>query len=126
MTTPRQALTQVLSDTSLAAYDLVPYARDLTPDRATIMIRVDGVTPTNDQLMRRYRFGLVLVTPRVDPGGPADDELDALLEDVLHVLDNTGPYEITWQTADRATYADARLPAYEITVTAYTTHTRGT
>lgn len=130
--TPRQLVLDALAATELAAYRLIPYARDPGAIEApTIMVRVDQVDPSTEHLTRRYTFALILLTPRTDPTGPADDELDELLEDVLHALDNTG-LAIVWTRATRAGFApsgdpsNAGTPCYEVTVNVTTTHTRGT
>ena len=122
MTLPRPLIVAQLASLS-AEYQLIPYARDITPTRATVMVRIDGVSPTDDRMLRRYQAALLVITPRIDPTGPADDELDAALEDVLYSLDQT-PAGIVWESARRVVYADV-LPAYEIAITVHTNHTRG-
>ena len=126
MTLPRAliltALTALTPD-----HNLIGYGRDITPTRTTVMVRVDEVTPTADALARKYTAALVLVTPRTDPNGPADDDLDTLLEDVLYVVDNAAG--LSWTTAKRGTYTTSDgipvCPAYEVTITVHTSHTRG-
>ena len=127
MTLPRELILEQLA-TLAADHQLVPYARDLIPAAALVMIRVDEVTPTTDKTARKYTAALVIITPRSDPHGAADDELDVLLEDVLHVVDNAPG--LSWTAAKRGTYATGDgtpiCPAYEVTITVHTTHTRGT
>ena len=100
--------------------DVVGYARQIDPPaRSTVMVRIDEVTrpaglPTG---CRAYKFALVCIAASTDPGGPADDELDGLLEDVLHALD-VAP-DLTWETASRAVYNDTN-PAYEVVLTVHT------
>ena len=103
-------------------YALMPYARALAPipDTPVVMLRLDQVKPGPEQMTRRYEYSLVLVTPLTD-AGPADDDLDLVLEDVLHLLD-TLP-DITWNDAKRGVYADAN-PAYEVAITVHPTHGR--
>lgn len=122
MTLPRSLILTAL-DALTPEHQLVAYSRDLTPTRTTVMVRVDEVAPTPDRMLRQYRAALLLLTPRTDPAGPADDELDALLEDVLHALDRAVA-GIVWESARRVVYADV-LPAYEVTITVHTNHTRG-
>lgn len=124
MTLPR---TLILAEISSLAPDhaLVPYSRDIVPTKTTVMVRLDEVTPTTERLARKYTAALVLITPRQAPG-PADDELDALLEDVLYVVDNAPG--LTWTDAKRGTFVVdgvPLLPTYEVTITVHTVHTRG-
>ena len=100
--------------------DVLPYAKQIDPPaRSTVMVRVDEVTRPSDLPIgcRIYKFALVCVAAQTDPGGPADDELDGLLEDVLHALD-VAP-DLTWDTATRAVYAETN-PAFEVIVTVTT------
>ena len=100
--------------------DVLGYARQIDPPaRPTVMVRVDEVIrpPALPSGCRAYRFALVCIAAQTDPGGPADDELDGLLEDVLHALD-TGT-DLTWENATRAVYNDTN-PAYEVAVTVHT------
>lgn len=124
--TPRQLLIDALSAGELAAHRVIPYARDIdVVERSTILVRVDKVTPGG--VTRTYRFALVLVPKRTDPTGPADDELDQLLEDTLHALDNTG-LAVVWTEANRGVWLDStdtpRFPIYEVAVDVTTTHER--
>lgn len=125
--TPRQLLLDALTAGELAAYRVIPYARDIdVPDTPTILVRVDAVAPARDQLTRTYTFALLLVAAQTADGA-ADDELDELLEDVLHALGNTG-LAIVWTTAKRGVWLDPtdtpRFPLYEVTVEVTTTHER--
>ena len=92
--------------------DVIAYARNIDPPkRSTVLVRVDEVVPNPlPQVWRGYRFALVLVAAKTD-AGPADDELDGLLEDVLHAIDTSDT--ITWDKASRAVYQDTN-PAYEV------------
>lgn len=93
---------------------VMPYAREIDPPALpTVMVRIDEVrVSTNPQAWRDYRFALVLVPTKTAPG-PADDELDGFLEDVLFAID--GADTIQWEVAHRATYNE--LPAYEVILT---------
>lgn len=93
---------------------VLAYARDTDPSGPVVMVRVDEVRPNaaQPQALRDYTFGVLAVVPQTTPGS-ADDALDALLEDVLHGLDQADG--LTWTTAARAVFED-RLPAYEVTV----------
>lgn len=126
MTLPRALILTALN-TLTAEHHLIGYSRDITPTRTTVMVRIDEVTPTVDAIARKYTAALILVTPLTNPNGPADDDLDALLEDVLYVVDNAPG--LTWTAAKRGTYATSDgipiCPAYEVTITVHTSHTRG-
>ena len=111
--TARGAILAAVADLLPATVNVIPYARHITPpSRPTVMIRVDLVRPGVVQSARGYEAALVLIPSKDDPTGPADDELDALLEAVLDALDRAE--DLTWSTAERATYQDSTNPAYEI------------
>ena len=103
-------------------FRVLPFARGLSPARKpTVLVRVDEVAPVNSAGARRvrvYTFG-VIVLGRHTTGDNADDEIDALLEDVLAVLDSEqlATAGITWTAAKRGTWQDTAYPAYEVTTT---------
>jgi hypothetical protein len=102
------------------AIDVEPYARGIESlPRLTVLLRLDRVTtaPAMPQAARAYVFAFVLVTPLTE-AGPADDELDAGLEDLLHAIDKH-PL-ITWETAERAVFESTQTPCYLVTATSYT------
>lgn len=106
--------------------DVVPYARDIdAPGRSTVMVRVDRVSPSPAGMgLRAYEMALILIGAKTT-AGPADDEVDALLEDVLYALSrNEIPNGVTWTTATRSTYGepDGSNPAYEVAITVTITH----
>jgi hypothetical protein len=116
----RALIVSGLSDTIPEGIDVLAYARAIpAPPRSTVMVRVDEVTkpPNLPQGCRAYRFALVCIAARTDPTGPGDNELDALLEDVLHAVDKAP--DLTWERATRAVYADAS-PCYEVVLTVHT------
>ena len=118
--TARTMVIDALEDAVPDGIDVMGYARQISPPaRPTVMVRVDEVTRPDGlpQGCRAYRFALVCIGSRTDPGGPADDELDGLLEDVLHAVDQAP--DLTWTNATRAVYADAS-PAFEVTITVHT------
>jgi hypothetical protein len=102
---------------------VLPYSRQIDPpSQSTVMVRIDTVAPSAATGgARDYTFALVLIAAQVTPG-PADDELDDLLEDVLAALDDVAASGLRWTEATRAVYAQSN-PAYEVTVTATTTTT---
>ena len=112
-----EAVTEAMSAIGVA---VIGYARQIDPPAwPTVMVRVDEVSrPAGmPQGCRVYKFALVCIAAKTDPDGPADDELDGLLEDVLHALD-TAP-DLIWETATRAVYAETS-PAYEVALTVHT------
>lgn len=100
--------------------DVIPYARDIDPPVLdTVLVRLDRVIPSPaGEGLRVYEIALVLVG-RLTTAGPADDNLDGLLEDVLAALSRTEiPNGVTWSEARRATYGepDGTNPAYELSL----------
>lgn len=101
--------------------DVIGYARNVAaPTRSTVMVRIDKVTPSKVAgSLWQVEAALVLIGAVTTPG-PGDDELDALLQDVLVALDTNLAGALTWSAATRATYApdgEATNPAYEVAVT---------
>ena len=118
--TARAMVTEVVKAAMPGWVDVMGYARQIDPPaRPTVMVRVDEVTRPSDLPIgcRVYKFALVCVAALTDHGGAADDELDVLLEDVLHALDSAPA--LTWDTATRAVYAETN-PAFEVIVTVTT------
>lgn len=113
--TARQAVIDAVAGLELDGVNVIGYARNIDPPtKPTVLVRVDLVEPYPGLPDRnRYTFGLVLIPTRSGPGS-ADDELDDLLEDVLHALDNAP--DLTWTRAERGTYQDTTYPAYEVTL----------
>jgi len=109
--------------TGRADVDVMPYARQVdAPPRSLVMVRVDEVRPSGHPgAWRDYDLALVVIAAQTTAGA-GDDELDAVLEDVLHALDTATA--LTWTTAKRAVYNETQ-PAYEValvvTVTKETT-----
>ena len=99
----------------LEGVNVIPFARSIDPPaKPTVLVRVDDVTPDRNPVpavWRTYGFALILVPTQAEPG-PADTELDALLEDVLYALDQDT--QLTWTKATRATYQDTNYPAYQV------------
>ncbi len=96
---------------------ILPYAREIDPPaQPTVMVRIDEVRPSPAGFgLQNYEFALVLIAAKTAPG-PADDELDVLLDDVLHALGKPAiPVGVTWTSAKRATYNDTH-PAYEVAI----------
>ena len=101
------ALRTVIPDDIL----VIPYAKVIDPPKApTVLVRVDQVEPLKP--WRRYGFALIVVTPYTNPDGPADENLDEVLEDVLYALDRHET--ITWDRARRSTFQER--PAYLVSL----------
>lgn len=98
---------------------VIPYSRDIDPPaQPTVMVFIDEVTPSAlPQAVRDYGMSLLLVASRT-AAGPADDELDGLLEDVLTVLDSSD--HLSWTKATRATFEE-KYPAYQVELNVITT-----
>lgn len=103
-------------DTLLPDVTVLPYARNVTPPaQPLVMVRVDRVEPAPEvPNHNRYTFALVLLGSKNEPG-PADDELDELLEQVIYTI-NSEDSVLTWTSAVRGTYENTSYPAYEVTV----------
>ena len=99
------------------AFRVLPYARTIDPPRKpTVLVRVDRVEPAGEagaRRVRRYRYAVIIIPIKTN-GDPAEDELDACLEDVLAAID-AAP-DVTWEAAERGTWEDTAFPAYEVTV----------
>lgn len=123
--TPRMLVNDALTaQLSPASVTVLPYARQIAPPpRPTVMVRLDRLIPgtlAGVGQVRSTELALIVLAAKTDPTGPADDELDALLEDVIHAVEQAPG--LTWTEAKRAVYADT-IPAYEVSVTTHTTHT---
>lgn len=109
----RQATIDAISALDLGV-DVQAYADNRTITEPTVMVRVDRARPgAHPRAWRSYDVALLVIAPKTEVG-PADDQLDDLLEDVLLALEES-PDLITWTTAERAVYQDAQ-PAYEVTL----------
>lgn len=95
--------------------DIVEYARDgLTLTARTVMLRVDEVQRYSAAPLarRRYVYALILAVPQTSTHGPADERLDAFLEEVLAAIEAAGTLP-QWTTCRRGTYGK-EYPAYEV------------
>ena len=103
-----------------ADIDVIPYARNIAyPLRTTVMVRTDKVSPAGAGGSWDVESALVIIAAKVDPTGPADDELDAALQDVLYLLDTDDRAAgLLWTGATRAVYGEPEPtnPAYEVAV----------
>lgn len=112
MTLPRTQLATMLA-TALPGVRIIPYAVKATLTSDTLMLSVAKVAPSTAGRARDYEIAVLAVVPYLDPA-TSEDALDALLEDVLLVLDTElSPVGIRWTTATRVVYADT-WPAYDI------------
>lgn len=120
MSIARQHVVQALQD-GLTGVTVIPYARGITPAGPTVLVRVDQVTPVPQAPIAGYRIyqvAVLVVTPLIDPTGPADDAADELLERVLAVVEATP--DLTWSTAARVVVDDTLL-GYQVTLTIHAT-----
>ncbi len=118
-TNVRALLAEVLQPLAASA-TVDPYLK--APEsisKPAIMLGTSTVKPGPADT-RAWTCDLYVVTPLTTPG-PADDALDALLADVLDLLDaNDTDRALFWESATRATYRDA-YPCYLVSLTAHIT-----
>jgi hypothetical protein len=110
-----EATRGALADAGLVDLDVVParVVDDLA--RPLVMVRLDTIKPepAAGKWRRQYGAALLVVHPIVDTGEAGTDELDLLVEDVLHALDVS---RIRWTNAERVTLQETNGPAWEITL----------
>lgn len=83
-----------------------------------VLISIEEVAPSPAASgVRLYTARLVVAVPTTKTG-PADDDLDELLDDVLDLLSSAVPAAVSWTRATRGTYKDGKSPAYLVDVTA--------
>lgn len=116
----RAQVADLLREHLPADVQLVPYAVQVdAPTSSTVMIRLDTVSPGPAQGLQAYTFALILIAGTTS-AGPGDDELEALLEDVLYAIGKPGP-AVTWTPpAVRGVYGRASSetnPSFEVNVT---------
>jgi hypothetical protein len=116
----RTALTELLREHLPGDVHLEAYATQLDPPQAsTVMCRLDTVSPGPALGLQAYTFALVLIAGTTS-AGPGDDELEALLEDVLYAIGKPGP-AVTWTPpATRGVYGrpgSESNPSFEVNVT---------
>lgn len=118
--TAREEVTRLLVDYLPPAILVIPYARELDAvAKPTVMPRLDKVRPSTDANgWLTYEYGLVLLAAQT-VAGPADDELEDLLLDVLFALEQASEAGITWTEARRAAYPpdNPSNPAFEVPIT---------
>ena len=104
----------------LAGVDVIPYAHSIdAPSTSTVMVQMPTIRPTVPPLSghRLYEFTLVLVAAKVTPG-PADDEIEALVRDVLFAVESNAVPGMWWTVADRPQDAEPTNPVYLVTTQA--------
>ena len=111
--TARAVVLEQLATLALDA-TVIPYGRALdNVSENTLMVRVDSVAKGQGIVWRTYSVALLLIVPFEDPQR-GEDELDALLEDVLFELEkSTTP--LVWTSAQRAVFQE-KWPCYEVTL----------
>lgn len=103
-----------------SAYNVIDYSRDIDPPaKSTVMLRFDGLTPGPVLGTWTFKWALVLVAAKTLPGA-GDDEIDNLLVDVIHVLEQLSQAipGLTWSEATRGVFPpDTQTqPAYEVAI----------
>lgn len=102
------AIAAALPDVDVIAW---PRSADV-PNARRVVLGTASVEPAGTACpWRTVKLDAWCVTPYTDPG-PADDDLEALLADVLDALDAAG---IAWTTADRGVWLDS-YPAFRVTI----------
>lgn len=115
----RSIVAQKLSE-GLAEDVLVwPYYKSLDHVLSpTVVVALKSLSPSIlANAWYQARVTLIAVVPQQDSPN-ADDELDALLADVLAVLETDDFQGITWETATRAVLDDI-YPSFEIELVLY-------
>lgn len=94
-----------------------PYATGLgTITGPTVLVRVDTITPAAlPHAWLTYEVALAVLSGLSDLSA-AEDELDALLLDVLYAVDECD--QLTWDRATRATFDDT-LHGYSVVLTVH-------
>lgn len=119
--TPRQLLADLLDAHLPSDVQLIPYAEQIdAPNTSTVMLRLDRVEPGRAGGLTQYHFALILIAGTISVGA-GDDELEALLEDVLFVLNIPDvAAAVGWEPpATRQVYGDSlpSNPAFQVNVT---------
>lgn len=117
--TAREEVTALLVDYLPPEVLVIPYARELDAvAKSTCMVRLDKVRPSTDANgWLTWEYALVLLAAQTT-AGPADDELEDLLLDVLFALEQASQAGITWTEALRAAYPpdNPTHPAFEVPI----------
>ena len=118
MTTAREHVHAAIGAHMPAGVDFRAYAARIdTPVKRTVLLRVDEVRPdiTLPVSTFLYTYSLMCVSAFTDDGrGPADEDLDELLEDVLMAVEDTP--DVSWTAATRGQWLDTAHPAYIVTI----------
>lgn len=125
MALAREHIVTILTGALPSDVVVIPYARDIDPpSKSTVMVRIDTLRPSRAAGgLWQVDAALVLIAARTTPG-PADDELEALLQDVLYALNREDvATALSWTEAKRAVYGepDPTNPAFEVAVTTHIT-----
>lgn len=102
---------------------LSPYARiPQTVEKTTVIVWLQNITRLPESPLSSHvtEYLVTVVSPAADPA-QGDEDLDDSIADLLHAIDQS-PNTISWERAERATYADTNV-AFDITVRVITTST---
>ena len=118
----RQVIVDLFAAHMPDGLDVLPYSRQIDPPtKATLMVRLDVTRPGPELGSRDNDVTLVVVAPGGLEVEATEAELDALLEDVLHVLERNDVVSnaVVWESATRAAYGepDPTNPAFDIKTT---------
>lgn len=121
-TASRQVIVDLYTEHLPDEVDVLPYSRQIDPPaKPTLMVRVDVTRPGPELGTREHDVTLVLIAPGGLESDATEAELDALLEDVLQVLErnDTISNAVQWKSATRGSYGepDPICPAYDISTT---------
>jgi hypothetical protein len=105
---------------AVPAARVIPYAKsidNIARDQPVLMVYRESVAPHQILGCHTETLTVWAAVPTTDPAG--EDLLDALLDDVLAVLDGKPLPSLGWDVAERDALGDA-WPAYKITTNVVT------
>jgi hypothetical protein len=112
----RQTLADALTEALGASWRVIPYDDNPTVLDPTVMFYRERVDAGSTRGLVTHTFALHVVGPG-QAGTSAADDLDALLDAVLDVLDTDQTLaRLTWSTAEYEVLGDTN-PAFKITAT---------
>jgi hypothetical protein len=106
----QSALEGYLDDVQVEPYSRLSLSSIAGP---AVLVKLEEVErePSAPMSHRRYVMELVLVTPLTEAPA-ADDELDALLEDVVYALEQSSTFD--FERATRGVFEGTQTPCYGV------------